>query len=138
MSHTTTITASLKDEQACIDAAHECVAEIVRGKLQLFDGTTVENGFGIQFKNWHYPVIIDLKTGEAKFDNFNGSWGDIAHLNKFIAHYSVHASAHAMRKRGQTPYFIRSQADLDRLAVMTGQKFNKLKPGKIAVAAISH
>lgn len=57
---------------------------------------------------------------------------------KLLAYYNTHHGAEMIRKHGQIPFFIRNDADLKKLAAMTGQTNLKLKPGKIAVAAISH
>ncbi|MEI8289557.1 MAG: DUF1257 domain-containing protein [Verrucomicrobiota bacterium] len=100
MSHTATIDTKFFDEAACVAAAEEMKAEIVRGKLQLFDGVKVENGFGVKLEGWNYPVIIDTKTGEAKYDNFNGRWGDVSHLNKFKQLYAAHKTVMECKKKG--------------------------------------
>lgn len=90
MSHTAKIKPMFFDESAVIAAAKEMGAEIVRGKLNLYEsGSTVENGFGVKLPGWQYPVIIDCQTGEASYDNFNGHWGEAAHLTQFKKLYAA-------------------------------------------------
>lgn len=100
MSHTATIDTKFFDEAAIEAAAREMSAEIVRGKLRLFDGATVENGLGVKLDGWAFPVIIDTKTGEARYDNYNGAWGDVKHLNKFKQLYAAHKTVIECKKKG--------------------------------------
>ena len=53
----------------------------------LFDGRKVE-GIGFELPNWRKMVAID-RAGVPHYDNYNGSWGDIAELDKFLQTYAV-------------------------------------------------
>jgi len=35
----------------------------------------------VQFPGWNYPAVIDVGSGEVRFDNYEGAWGDRAHLD---------------------------------------------------------
>jgi len=101
MSHTVKIDTKFLDEQAAIAAANEMGAEIVRGKLHLYQkDSTVENGFGVKLPGWRYPVIIDFQTGEAQYDDFKGRWGDTVHLEKFKQLYATHKATIEFKKKG--------------------------------------
>ena len=59
----------------------------VEGVHHLFDGKYA--GLAVKLEGWHYPVVFDLESGEAKFDNYNGAWGKIDRLNEFHVAYGV-------------------------------------------------
>ncbi len=46
-------------------------------------------GLGVQLRDWRYPVVFDLTTGESKFDNYGGAWGKQERLNEFLQAYAV-------------------------------------------------
>ena len=103
MSHTTTISTKLKDEKAIADACKEMGLPIpVRGSAALFEGSEKHEGLLVKLPGWTYPVIINTKTGEAKFDNYEGKWGEQKHLDKFKQLYAVHAATAACRRMGKT------------------------------------
>ena len=43
----------------------------------------------MQLPGWTYPVVFDAATGEARYDNFEGSWGDQAELDRLLQAYAV-------------------------------------------------
>ena len=59
-------------------------------------------GVAVQLPGWTYPVVADLTTGQLKFDNFNGRWGDAKHLDRFLQVYAVEAAKAAARRKGHT------------------------------------
>ena len=52
--------------------------------------------------DWTYPVVCDVTTGELKFDNFKGQWGDQKELDRFLQAYAVEKSRLECRRRGHT------------------------------------
>ena len=48
--------------------------EPVQGKTRLFSGEVT--GLAVQLTDWQYPVVADLATGQLRYDNFGGRWGD--------------------------------------------------------------
>lgn len=101
MSHTVTIKTQLKDEAAIAAACKELgIAAPVRGKASLYDTATEHEGVIIKLKGWHYPVIIDTKTGGIQYDNYNGEWGAQAELDRFTQLYAVHKATADAQRRG--------------------------------------
>lgn len=56
-------------------------------QVKLFSGT-VEVDFSVQLRDWRYPLGVNAQTGEAKFDNYNGSWGNERELDAFHQKYA--------------------------------------------------
>ena len=54
----------------------------------------------MQLPDWVYPVIADLTTGQVKFDDFGGRWGERTHLDRFLQMYAVEKAKIEARKRG--------------------------------------
>jgi hypothetical protein len=54
----------------------------------------------MQLPGWQYPAVIDTQTGEVKFDNFAGHWGDQQHLDRFLQLYAVEKAKLEARKKG--------------------------------------
>ena len=99
MSHIVQIQAQLKDAAAVRAACHRLgLPEPVQGKTRLFSGEV--EGLAVRLAGWQYPVVADLATGQLKFDNFNGRWGDQKHLDKFLQIYAVEKSRIEARRHG--------------------------------------
>lgn len=58
-----------------------------RGEFKLY-GTTVK-GYGFQIKGWKYPIVVNFETGEIRYDNYGGSWGDQKQLDHLMQSYGV-------------------------------------------------
>jgi hypothetical protein len=54
----------------------------------------------VQLPGWVYPIVADLTTGQLKFDNFNGRWGDQQHLDRFLQAYAVERARAEARRKG--------------------------------------
>jgi len=52
-------------------------------------GTPQTGNVRIQLPGWTYPVLIDTTTGAAKYDNYNGQWGDITQFHNLAQEYSL-------------------------------------------------
>jgi hypothetical protein len=48
----------------------------VQGTVELFSGNAT--GLIVQLPEWQYPVVINTLTGQIRFDDFNGHWGNRA------------------------------------------------------------
>ena len=68
--------------------------------MQLFSGETT--GLAVQLPDWTYPVVCNLATGEARFDNFEGRWGDQKELDRFMQAYAVEKAKLESRRRGHS------------------------------------
>lgn len=102
MSHTVSIKTQLKDEAAIAAVCKEMgLAAPVRGTASLYQHEHQNlSGLIVKLKGWMYPVIVNTTTGEAKFDNMNGSWGKQSELDRFTQLYAVHKATLEARKRG--------------------------------------
>ena len=70
----------------------------VQGKTQLFSGEA--EGFAVQLPDWVYPVVCDLASGQLKYDDFGGRWGERRHLDSFLQAYAVERAKIEARKKG--------------------------------------
>jgi hypothetical protein len=71
-----------------------------QGTTSLFSGEAT--GLIVQLPDWAYPVVVDTLTGTVRYDNFNGVWGDSAHLNRFLQSYACEKTRLEAHKRGHT------------------------------------
>jgi hypothetical protein len=119
MSHIVSIQAKLRDPAAVAAACHRLgLAAPTQGTAQLFEGDAT--GLLVQLPGWQYPVVIDTATGEIRFDNFGGRWGEQAQLDRFLQMYAVEKAKLEARKKG---YQVSEQALQDgsiRLQIIEG------------------
>ena len=88
MSHTVTIKTEVRDAAAVRAACERLkLPAPVQGKTKLFSGEV--EGLAVQLPDWIYPAVCDTASGQLKFDNFNGRWGDQKHLDKFLQAYAA-------------------------------------------------
>jgi hypothetical protein len=90
----------------------------VQGTAQLFSGAAT--GLLVQLPGWLYAVVIDTVSGDLRYDNYNGVWGEQAHLDRFLQAYAVEVVKLEARKKG---YQVTEQALHDgaiRLQVIEG------------------
>jgi len=52
--------------------------------------------------DWRYPVVCNAATGEVRYDNYGGRWGDQARLNEFLQRYALEKARLEARRRGHT------------------------------------
>ncbi len=113
MSHTTTVKLEVKDLEAFKSACESCQDvkdwSIEKKSHRLFDGTNVD-GIFVWFKDWKYPVVFTEK-GEAKYDNYNGSWGNQKCLDGFMQHYAGGAFLTAALAEGHSHVSTTSEGD---------------------------
>ncbi len=99
MSHIVQIQTQVRDAAAVRAACQRLnLPAPVQGKVKLFSGEV--EGLAVQLPDWIYPVVADLATGQVKFDNFNGRWGNQAHLDKFLQAYACEKAKIEARRRG--------------------------------------
>ena len=99
MSHIVSIKTELRDHAAVSAACRrlELPPPLV-GTAQLFSGQIT--GLIVLLPDWTYPVVIDTTTGQAHYDNYNGAWGDQAHLDRLLQIYAVEKARIEARKKG--------------------------------------
>ena len=101
MSHIVTINTEVRDAAAVRAACQRLgLTEPVHGTVKLFSSEAT--GLAVQLPDWQYPVVCDTQTGEVKFDNFEGRWGDQKHLDSFMQAYAVEKAKLEARKKGHT------------------------------------
>jgi hypothetical protein len=106
MSHVVTIQTKVRDPAAVAAACQRLgLAAPVQGTARLFSGEA--NGLLVQLPDWEYPVVIDPATGEVRFDNFGGVWGEPKELDRFLQMYAVEMAKLEARKKG---YAVSEQA----------------------------
>lgn len=74
------------------------LAEPVHGKAKLYSGEA--EGLLLRLPGWRYPCVIDVVTGQVRYDVFEGRWGDQAQLDRFLQRYAVEKTLLEARKRG--------------------------------------
>lgn len=99
MSHIVTIKTEVRDAAAVRAACQRLgLAQPVQGSTRLFSGEVA--GLAVQLPDWQYPVVADLATGQLKFDNFGGRWGDQQHVDRFLQAYAVAKATIEARRKG--------------------------------------
>src|SRR5436305_10265370 len=99
MSHVVTIQTRLHDPAAVAAACQRLgLAEPIQGTAQLFSGEAT--GLIVQLPGWQYPAVVEPLTGSIRYDNFQGHWGDQAHLDRFLQLYAVERAKLEARRRG--------------------------------------
>ena len=81
MSHIVTIKTEVKDAEAvkaaCVRLGLE---EPVHGTARLFEGEAT--GLLVKLPGWLYHCVVDTATGQVRYDNYEGQWGDPKHLDR--------------------------------------------------------
>ena len=106
MSHIVTIATKVRDPAAVRAACQRLgLEQPAEGKAQLFSSEA--SGLVVQLKDWQYPLVIDVQTGEVRYDNYGGAWGAQEQLDKFLQCYAAEKVKIEARKRG---YVVSEQA----------------------------
>ena len=99
MSHVVEIKTEVRDTAAVRAACQRLKLEQPsHGTVRLFSGEAT--GLIVKLPDWQYPVVFDTTTGEAKYDNYNGHWGDQKHLDHFLQIYAVEKTKIEARRKG--------------------------------------
>jgi hypothetical protein len=89
MSHIVTCSIEVRNISALEEAAKRLGFAVVgEGEHRLYGGQTVR-GVAVQLPDWNYLMVADVETGELKYDNFNGNWGDQKYLDQLMQEYSA-------------------------------------------------
>lgn len=101
MSHIVTIRTEIRDSVALAAACSRLgLPPPVLGTARLFTSETT--GQIVQLPGWNYPVVIDTNTKQIHFDNYNGTWGKQAELDKLLQAYAVEKAKLEARKAGHS------------------------------------
>lgn len=109
MSHIVEIKTEVRDETAISAACQRLELEApTRGTTKLFSDSAT--GVIVKLPGWRYPAVFDTQSGQARFDNFEGRWGEQRQLDRFLQGYAVEKTKIEARKKGHT-VTEQSQAD---------------------------
>jgi hypothetical protein len=99
MSHIVVVKTKVQDVVAIAAACHRLgLAAPVQGTAKLFSGTAT--GILVQLPGWNYPAVVDVASGEVRFDDYGGRWGDRVQLERFLQMYAVERTKIEARKKG--------------------------------------
>jgi hypothetical protein len=98
LSHIVRIETKVHDPAAITAACSRLGLPILTlGTARLYSGEAT--GLLLQLPGWQYPAVIDTQTGTIQFDNYQGRWGDQAHLDRFLQMYAVEKAKLEARKK---------------------------------------
>ena len=101
MSHIVEIKTEVRDESAVQSACSRLhLPRAKRGTFELYSST--ETGLGIELPHWRYPIVANTETGQLRFDNYEGKWGEQEFLDQFLQRYAVEKAAIEARKKGHS------------------------------------
>ena len=101
MSHIVTIKTQVRDANAvrktCVRLNLE---QPVQGTFKLFNAEV--SGHAVRLRDWKYPLVCQLDTGQLHYDNFGGRWGKTQWLDEFMQTYAIEKTKLEARKQGHT------------------------------------
>jgi hypothetical protein len=101
LSHVVSVKTEIRDAAAVRAACQRLgLAQPVQGTTRLFSGEV--SGLAVQLPDWQYPIIADLATGQLRYDNFEGRWGDSRQLARFLQAYACERAKAEARRRGHS------------------------------------
>ncbi len=101
MSHIVEIKTEVRDEAAVQSACRRLhLSPATRGTFQLFASS--ETGLGIELPHWKYPVVANTETGQLRYDNYEGRWGEQEFLDQFLQGYAVERAKIEARRKGHS------------------------------------
>ncbi|MEQ8208267.1 MAG: DUF1257 domain-containing protein [Lacipirellulaceae bacterium] len=99
MSHIVTISTQVRDPIAIEAACSRLkLSPPNQGTHRLFNDSIA--GLAVLLPDWKYPVVCQTGTGQLRYDNFNGRWGDPARLDQFLQSYAVEKAKLTARRQG--------------------------------------
>ena len=101
MSHIVQIQTEVRDAAAVQAACQRLgLAQPAQRKVQLY--ASKATGLTVQLPGWNYPVVCDLASGQLKYDNYDGCWGEQKHLDAFLQAYAVEKAKIEARRKGHS------------------------------------
>jgi len=99
MSHIVQIKTEVRDGIAVQAACQRLGLEApVLGTVTLF--ATEARGLLVRLPDWIYPVVFDTRSGQVRFDNYGGRWGEQVQLDRFLQAYAVEKTKIEARRKG--------------------------------------
>ena len=103
MSHIVQIKTEVRDAIAVQEACQRLGLDApVLGTITLF--ATEASGLLVRLPGWIYPVVFDTRSGQVRFDNYGGRWGEQAQLDRFLQAYAVEKTKIEARRKGHTVF----------------------------------
>ena len=103
MSHIVQIKTEVRDALAVQAACQRLGLEApVPGTVTLF--ATEATGLLVKLPGWIYPVVFDTRSGQVRFDNYGGRWGEQVQLDRFLQAYAVEKTKIEARRKGHTVF----------------------------------
>ena len=101
MSHIVQIKTEVRDGIAVQAACQRLGLDApVLGTVTLF--ATEATGLLVRLPEWIYPVVFDTRSGQVRFDNYGGRWGEQVQLDRFLQAYAVEKATLEARRKGHT------------------------------------
>ena len=103
MSHIVQIKTEVRDGIAVQAACQRLGLEApVLGTVTLF--ATEATGLLVRLPGWIYPVVFDTRSGQVRFDNYGGRWGEQVQLDRFLQAYAVEKTKIEARRKGHSVF----------------------------------
>ena len=103
MSHMGQIKTEVRDALAVQAACQRLGLDApVLGTVTLF--ATEASGLLVRLTGWIYPVVFDTRSGQVRFDNYGGRWGEQVQLDRFLQAYAVEKTKIEARRKGHTVF----------------------------------
>ena len=87
MSVTITATILINDFETLKETTEELGYTLIEEEREVALHESIEYGYPVLIPSWRYPVVI-TKSGELKYDNNEGKWGNQELLNDLIQTYT--------------------------------------------------
>ncbi len=101
MSHIVSIQTQVRDPVAIEAACRRLqLPAPTHGTAKLF--TSQASGVIVQLPNWRYPVVCDTDTGDVRYDDYGGRWGEKVELDRFLQMYAVEKTKIEARRKGHS------------------------------------
>ena len=68
------------------------------GTFKLFSSEAT--GIAVHLPEWRYPLVCNPVTGELRYDDYGGKWGESVHLDRFLQAYACEAAKIEARRQG--------------------------------------
>ena len=99
MSHIVEIKTEVRDVAAVRAACQRLgLEQPTHGTHRLFSGEVT--GLAVALPKWRYSVVCDLNSGQLRYDNYGGEWGDQQQLDRFLQMYAVEKAKVEARRKG--------------------------------------
>ena len=88
MSHIVQIKTEVRDAVAVGAACQRLKLEApTQGTAKLFSSSAT--GVIVKLPGWRYPAVFDTQSGQARYDNYGGRWGEQVQFDRFLQGYAV-------------------------------------------------